>query len=69
MSIHGHGSLDGFSIGHVKLLEHILDVLGLTNERDILELLDLKSEEEGQLAIMDISNLFVIILLKSSHQV
>ena len=43
------GSLDGLSIFHVKLLEHILDVLGLTNEGAILELFDLKSEEEGQL--------------------
>src|SRR6185503_477849 len=49
MSIGWHGSLDGLGIFHVKLLEHILDVLGLTNESAILELLDLKSEEEGQL--------------------
>src|SRR6185503_222128 len=49
MPIGWHGSFDGLGIFHVKLLEHILDVLGLTNESAILELLDLKSEEEGQL--------------------
>ena len=49
MFIGWHASLDGLGIFHVKLLEHILDVLGLTNESAILELLDLKSEEEGQL--------------------
>ena len=49
MPIGWHGSFDGLGIFHVKLLEHILGVLGLTNESAILELLDLKSEEEGQL--------------------
>ena len=49
MPIGWHESFDGLGIFHVNLLEHILDVLGLTNESVILELLDLKSEEECQL--------------------
>ena len=47
MPIGWNGSLDGLGIFHVKLLEHILDILGLANKSAILELLDLKSEEEG----------------------
>ena len=48
MSIHGHGSLDGFSIGHVKLLEHIICIFSLTYESPFLYLLDLKTKEELQ---------------------
>src|SRR6185295_14645701 len=48
MSIHGHGSLDGFSIGHVKLLEHIICIFNLTYESPFLHLLDLKTKEELQ---------------------
>src|SRR6185312_17541820 len=48
MSIHGHRCLDWFSIGHVKLLEHITCILGLTYESSFLQLLDLKTKEELQ---------------------
>jgi hypothetical protein len=50
MSIGWHRCFDGLSIVHVKLLEHIVGVLGLTYECTILELLDLKTEKELQLA-------------------
>jgi hypothetical protein len=49
MSIGWHWCLDGLGFVHVKLLQHVLGVLGLTYERAILELLDLKSKEELQL--------------------
>ena len=49
MSIGWHGSFDRLGIHHVKLLEHIMSVLRLTNKSSILYLLDLKSEEELQL--------------------
>jgi hypothetical protein len=49
MSIGWHGCLDGLGLLHVKLLQHVIGVLGLTYERAILELLDLKSMEELQL--------------------
>jgi hypothetical protein len=48
MSIGWHGSFDRLRIHHVKLLEHIMSVLCLANESSILQLLDLKSEEELQ---------------------
>jgi hypothetical protein len=48
MSIGWHGNVDGLSIRHVKLLEHIKCILGLTNESPFLQLLDLKSKEELQ---------------------
>ena len=40
----------GLVLVHVKLLQHVVGVLGLTYERAILELLDLKSKEELQLS-------------------
>src|SRR6266540_861337 len=40
-----HWGLDGLGTFHVKLLEHVGDVLGLTQEGSFLELLDLKTEE------------------------
>ena len=46
MSIGWHRCLDGFGLVHVKLLQHVVGVLGLTYERVILELLDLKSKKE-----------------------
>jgi hypothetical protein len=49
MPICYRGSLDGFGILHSKLLENILNVLCLTNEGALLELLDLESKETLQL--------------------
>jgi hypothetical protein len=49
MSIGWHRSIDRLCIHHVKLLEHIMGVLRLANKSLILQLLDLKSEEELQL--------------------
>jgi hypothetical protein len=49
MPISSHGCLDGFGILHSKLLEYVLNVLSLTNEGALLELLDLKSKEILQL--------------------
>jgi hypothetical protein len=49
MSIGWHRCFDGLGIIHVKLLEHIIGVLGLTYEHAILELLDLNTEKELQL--------------------
>ena len=49
MTICWHRYLDGLGFIHVKLLQHIIGVLGLTYEHAILELLDLKSKEELQL--------------------
>jgi hypothetical protein len=46
MSIGWHESFDRLCIHHVKLLKHIMSVLCLANESFILQLLDLKSEEE-----------------------
>jgi hypothetical protein len=43
MPIGSHGSLDGFGIIHSKLVKYVLNVLCLTDEGAILELLDLKS--------------------------
>ena len=60
---------DRLDIHHVKLLEHIMGVLRLTNKSFILHLLDLKSEKELNSPIMDISNFFVMILLNSSQKV
>jgi hypothetical protein len=45
MPICSHGSLDGFGILHSKLLENIMNVLCLSNEGALLELLDLESKE------------------------
>jgi hypothetical protein len=50
MTICWHWHLDGLGFVHVKLLQHIIGVLGLTYERAILELLDLKSKKELQLS-------------------
>jgi hypothetical protein len=50
MSIGWHKCLDGLGLVHVKLLQHVIGVLGLTYERNILELLDLKSKKELQLS-------------------
>ena len=49
MSISWHGSFDRLGILHVKLVEHIMGVLGLANERPFLHLLDLQFKEELQL--------------------
>jgi hypothetical protein len=49
MPIGSHGCLDGFAILHRKLLEYVLNVLCLTDEGALLELLDLKSREILQL--------------------
>jgi hypothetical protein len=48
MSIECHRGLDGLGVGHVKPLEHILYILGLTQESPFLHLLDLKLKEELQ---------------------
>jgi hypothetical protein len=48
MSIKCHRGIDGLRVGHVKPLEHILYILGLTRESPFLHLLDLKSKEELQ---------------------
>jgi hypothetical protein len=45
-----HWGFDGFGLVHVKFLQHIICILGLTYEHGILELLDLKSKKELQLA-------------------
>ena len=50
MSIGWHRCLDGLGLVHVKLLQHVVGVLGLTYQRAILELLDLKFKEELQLS-------------------
>jgi hypothetical protein len=50
MSIGWHRCFDGLGIVHVKLIEHVISVLGLTYECAIHELLDLKTEKELQLA-------------------
>jgi hypothetical protein len=44
-AICSHGCLVGFGILHYKLLEYTLNVLSLTDESALLELLDLKSKE------------------------
>jgi hypothetical protein len=44
MPICSHGSLDGFSILHSKLLKDVLNVLSLADEDALLELLDLESK-------------------------
>ena len=46
MSIGWHRCLDGHGLVHVKLLQHVIGVLGLTYECAIPELLDLKSKKE-----------------------
>jgi hypothetical protein len=46
MTISAHGSLDGFCLVHVKLLEYVTCVLCLTNKGPISGLLDLKSKKE-----------------------
>jgi hypothetical protein len=43
MPISSHGCLDGLDILHPKLCEYVFNVLRLTNEGALLELLDLKS--------------------------
>jgi hypothetical protein len=48
MSIKCHRGLDGLGVGHVKPLEHILYILGLTQESPFLYLLDFKPKEELQ---------------------
>ena len=50
MSISWHRCLDRLSFVHVKLLQHVIGVLGLSYERAILELLDLKSKKELELS-------------------
>jgi hypothetical protein len=50
MPISTHGSLDGFDILYSKLLEYVLNVLSLADERALLELFDLKSKEILQLS-------------------
>jgi hypothetical protein len=48
MSIKCYWCLDGLGVGHVKRLEHILYILGLTQESLFLHLPDLKPKEELQ---------------------
>jgi hypothetical protein len=43
MPIISHGCLDGFGILHSKFLKNVINVLCLTDEGVVLELLDLKS--------------------------
>jgi hypothetical protein len=43
MPIGSHGCFDGLGILHSKLVEYVLNVLRLTDEGALLELLDLKS--------------------------
>jgi hypothetical protein len=43
MPICSHGCLDGIGILHSKLVEYVLNILGLAYEGAFLELLDLKS--------------------------
>jgi hypothetical protein len=43
MPIGSHGCLDGLGILHSKLVEYVLNILGLANEGALLELLNLKS--------------------------
>jgi hypothetical protein len=43
MPISSHGCLDGLGILHPKLVEYVLNILGLADEGAILELLYLKS--------------------------
>jgi hypothetical protein len=43
MLIGSHGCLDGLDILHSKLVKYVLNVLCLTDEGALLELLDLKS--------------------------
>ena len=50
MSTGWHGCLDGLGLVQVKLVQHVIGVLGLTYECAILELLDLKSMKELQLS-------------------
>jgi hypothetical protein len=50
MPIRWHRCFDGLGVVQVKLLEHIMGVLSLTYECAVLELLDLKSKKELQLA-------------------
>jgi hypothetical protein len=49
MPIGSHGCLDGFAILHPILLKYVLNVLCLTDEGALLELLYLKSKEILQL--------------------
>src|SRR3954468_5712426 len=44
----GHGSLDGFAVDEIKLLQEILEVFFLRYKSAILLLTDLKSEEKLQ---------------------
>jgi hypothetical protein len=67
MPIGSHGCLDGFAILHSKLLKYVLNVLSLADEGAFLELLDLKSKKYFNSPIIDISNFYIIILLKSSQ--
>jgi hypothetical protein len=63
MPIGWHRCLDGLGFVHVKFLQHVIGILGLTYEHAILELIDLKSIKNFNSPIMDILNLFTIILL------
>ena len=51
-----HRSRHGTEVPEVELLEHVLGVLGLVDEGAIPDLLDVQSEEELKLTIIDISN-------------
>jgi hypothetical protein len=50
MPIGWHWCLDGFGFLHVKLPQHVMSVLRLTNKGPFLELLDLKTKKELQLS-------------------
>jgi hypothetical protein len=43
MPISSPGCLDGLSILHPKLVEYVLNILGLADEGALFELFDLKS--------------------------
>jgi hypothetical protein len=68
MTISAHGCLDWIFFVHAKLFEYVMSILSLANEGSLFGLLDLKSKKECENPIMDISNLSVIILLKSSQK-
>jgi hypothetical protein len=66
MLICSNECLDGFAILHSKLIKYVLNVLSLTDEGVLLELLDLKSKEILQLPHHRHLEFCIIILLNSS---
>jgi hypothetical protein len=68
MIISAHRSLDWLYFIHGKLFDYATSILHLANESSLFGLLDLKSKQECENPIMDISNLSVIILPNSSQK-